>query len=56
MKKINIYFICEQCGTDVQENLIDKEKSNENWLVKKEKCPFCGGKITIETKQNKGDK
>lgn len=48
--KLDIYFYCEQCGSDVQENLIDKEKSNENWKVKKEKCPFCGGSILLRIK------
>jgi len=42
-----IKFVCSQCGADVQEELIDEEKSNENWKVKKDKCPFCGGKIII---------
>ena len=43
-KKIEIYFVCKTCGADVQENLIDNEKSNENWKVCKEECPFCGNK------------
>lgn len=50
MKKGEIYFVCEQCGADVQENLIDKDKSNENWLVNKEKCPFCNARISIKVK------
>ena len=48
MKKLDIYFACEKCGADVQEELIDKEKSNANWQVKKDECPFCGGNITVK--------
>lgn len=46
-KKIEIKFVCKQCGADVQENLIDKKKSNSNWKVSLENCPFCGGKIGL---------
>lgn len=51
IRKGEIYFVCEQCGADVQENLIDKEKSNKNWQVGKEKCPFCDFKISIKVKE-----
>ena len=44
------YFYCPKCGADVQENLIDKEKSNSNWTVSKENCPFCGSKLSIKIK------
>lgn len=50
-QKIEMYFVCEKCGADVQENLIDKKKSNNNWQVCKEKCPFCGNKITIKIRE-----
>jgi len=43
-----VMFYCKKCGADVQESLIDKEKSNENWSVCLEECPFCGSKIQIK--------
>jgi len=49
MKKLTaqIEFYCKKCGADVQESLIDKEKSNKNWSVCLDICPFCGEKIRI---------
>lgn len=45
MKKVKkVKFICKKCGKDMP---IDKEKSNENWIVCKVKCP-CGGKADIK--------
>jgi len=47
-KEIKMTFVCSKCGADNQEDLIDKEKSNENWRVGKEKCPHCGSKVNIK--------
>ena len=38
-------MVCKDCG---QEATIDKEKSNENWTVYKNKCDECGGQITTK--------
>ncbi len=51
IKRGEVYFVCKRCGADVQENLIDEEKSNDNWKVCKEKCPFCGNKLSIKVKE-----
>jgi hypothetical protein len=50
MDNKGIYFVCEQCGADVQENLIEINKFNENLRLVKEICPFCEGKIVLTTK------
>jgi rRNA maturation protein Nop10 len=34
--------VCKECGADAP---IDKEKSNENWTVHKNKCDKCGGSV-----------
>ena len=30
------------CPTDETHDIIDHEKSNENWVVQYGKCPICG--------------
>ena len=45
---MKISFICKKCGNDNQNELIDKEKSNKNWLVCINKCPKCGGKVELD--------
>ena len=52
---IDIKIICEKCG---KETPIDKEQSNENWIVYKTKCT-CGGIVKpaiIEIKKKKSNK
>lgn len=47
MKTLKIEFYCKKCDISSDE-LIDKEKSNNNWLVCIKKCPKCGGKIELK--------
>lgn len=35
-----VIWVCKKCGADAP---IDKEKSNENWIVRKMVCDKCGG-------------
>lgn len=52
MTKNLFYFECEKCKADNQKDLIDPLKSNNNWTVSKDKCPFCKGKIKMVMTKN----
>ncbi len=47
-EQLRIVFYCTRCGNSNQDTLVDKEKSNKNWSVKKEICPQCGGSISFK--------
>lgn len=39
-----IKFVCEK---DSEHDVIDHEKSNDNWKVYLNECPECGGEVVI---------
>ena len=44
--KVKIEIVCEDCGKKPK---VNKEMSNENWIVTDNKpCKKCGGKLTLK--------